>query len=351
MDEKILQTNWDTVKERVSSLKNLSDKACNTWIKPLQLYGIEEDTVIIACEDFEAKDISYVRKEFQSAFGTNIMALLKEPVKVCFVNAADAWKLKVRIKRISDARKNAGIKEEYSFDSYIAGISNKYAHNAALKIAEDADSIYNPLYIYGDSGIGKTHLLHAIGNYVLEQEPDTRILYLSASVYADVYDSSFLGNDYKRNEIEEKVADVDLLLLDDLDAIVNATATVDSLFYLIKHLREEGKQIVIAGQSKPAEIRWCEERMYYLLNKGLMVGIEEFDAEVKRFMVKKCMDACSFRYDQDLLNQIIDKCPEPVQVIEGKLHEIENIASVDYTNVSELIEEWLVTYDDVQVEE
>ena len=143
---------------------------------------------------------------------------------------------------------HANLNPKYKFDTFVVGSNNKFAHSASLAVAESPGDVYNPLYIYGGAGLGKTHLMHSIGRYILEQNPDMKVLYVTSEVFTnEVIDGVRSGDTVKMNKFREKYRTVDVLLIDDIQFIIGKESTQEEFFHTFNTLHSAGKQIILSS--------------------------------------------------------------------------------------------------------
>ncbi|MEC4676616.1 MAG: chromosomal replication initiator protein DnaA, partial [Nitrospirota bacterium] len=225
---------------------------------------------------------------------------------------------KLENKRIRLANKGIYLHPKYTFESFIRGSSNQFAHAAAIAVAESPGRTYNPLFIYGGVGLGKTHLMNAIGNKVLETRHDFSVLYVSSEQFTNEVVSS-LRHD-RMTELKEKYRNLDLLLLDDVQFIANKTATQEEFFYTFNALYEKQKQIVISCDRPPKEISEVTDRLRSRFNMGLIADIQPPDLETKIAIIYKKADMMDIKkIPEDVVNLLAQKIKSNVRELEGSL--------------------------------
>ncbi len=225
---------------------------------------------------------------------------------------------KLENKRKRLANKGIYLHPKYTFESFIRGSSNQFAHAAAIAVAESPGRTYNPLFIYGGVGLGKTHLMNAIGNKVLETRHDFSVLYVSSEQFTNEVVSS-LRHD-RMTELKEKYRNLDLLLLDDVQFIANKTATQEEFFYTFNALYEKQKQIVISCDRPPKEISEVTDRLRSRFNMGLIADIQPPDLETKIAIIYKKADMMDIKkIPEDVVNLLAQKIKSNVRELEGSL--------------------------------
>ena len=187
---------------------------------------------------------------------------------------------------------NANLNSKYKFDTFIVGSNNKFAHSAALAVAESPGEAYNPLYLYGGAGLGKTHLMHSIGHFVLEQNPNMKVLYVTSEQFTnEVIESIRSGNAAAMTKLREKYRTVDVLLIDDVQFIIGKESTQEEFFHTFNVLHSAGKQIILSSDKPPKEMETLDERFRSRFEWGLIADIQPPDYETRMAILrKKCRD-------------------------------------------------------------
>lgn len=183
---------------------------------------------------------------------------------------------------------NANLNPKYKFDTFVVGSNNKLAHSAALAVAESPGEVYNPLYIYGGAGLGKTHLMHSIGHFILGINPGTKILYVTSENFTnEVIDSIRSGDAIKMNKMREKYRTVDVLMIDDIQFIIGKESTQEEFFHTFNTLHSAGKQIILSSDKPPKDMEILEERIRSRFEWGLIADIQPPDYETRMAILKK----------------------------------------------------------------
>ena len=218
---------------------------------------------------------------------------------------------------------------KYTFDNFVVGNSNKYVYAAARGVAEHPFDKINPLFIYGGVGLGKTHLLHAIGNYLTKHNPELKILYVTCDQFTRDYVESLKSSNMQANiEYKEKYRSVDVLMVDDIQFIANRTGTQEEFFHTFNDLYQNQKQIIIASDRPPKEIASLEERLRSRFSMGLMQDIQTPDFETRLAILQKKALQDKYSVDEDVINFIAERCDTNIRELEGMLSKVSFYASL-----------------------
>lgn len=215
----------------------------------------------------------------------------------------------------------------YRFDQFVIGASNHIGHAAALAVAEQPAQAFNPLFIYGAPGVGKTHLLHAIGNFLNEQAPELAVRYLTAENFAAIFRSVVRNNTIQ--EFKEDLRRTDVLLVDDVQFLQNKVKTEEEFFHTFNHLHESGRQLVISCDRTPRELSSLADRLRERFESGLVVEIEQPDKRLRRAILNKRVRVDNIPLDDDLaLERIAERTPNNIRSLEGALIRVSAYASM-----------------------
>ena len=225
--------------------------------------------------------------------------------------------------------------KEYTFDNFLVGNSNKFAHAAALAVAKNANSStkdYNPLFIYGSSGLGKTHLLYAITNYVLARDPETRIVYVKGEEFTNQMIASI--SNHTTAQFRENFRSVNMLLIDDIQFIAGREATQEEFFHTFNALYEDGKQIIMTSDRPPREIKRLEDRLRTRFEWGMIADIQPPNFELRTAIMRNKASSLGFNISDDVLRFLADNLTDNVRQLEGALKRIMAHSMLDQTEVT-----------------
>jgi chromosomal replication initiator protein len=273
-------------------------------------------------------------------------AVVVEPVvEAAYVEAvASPVQETVGPQRMNDPRLNP----KYSFDNFVIGGSNRFAHAAAVAVAEAPAKAYNPLFIYGDSGLGKTHLLHAIGHYAISLYPGVRVRYVSSEEFTNDFINSIANN--RGAAFHSRYRDIDLLLIDDIQFLQRAVETQEAFFHTFNTLHDHNKQVVITSDLPPKHLTGFEDRMRTRFEWGLITDVQTPDLETRIAILRKKAQSERLRVPDDILEFMASKVSSNVRELEGTLIRVTAFASLNRTPVDmalvQTVLKDLITLDD-----
>lgn len=224
---------------------------------------------------------------------------------------------------------NTSLNPRYTFDSFVVGNNNRLAHAAALAVAEAPAASYNPLFLYGGVGLGKTHLMHAIGNEILKNNKNAKVLYVTSEKFTNELINAIKDN--TNEKFRNKYRNIDLLLIDDIQFIAKKDAIQEEFFHTFNTLHESGKQIVISSDKPPRDIQLLEDRLKSRFEWGLIADISNPDYETRLAILRKKADLDHITIDDEILSNIASKVDSNIRELEGALNKI--VAHASLANV------------------
>ena len=282
-----IQEKWNQIKESIRTEYELTNISYETWIAPLKLYKVENNVVTIMIPSDQAQTINYISNKYGLFFKVTISEIMDHEYDVTFILEKDTASMgnsEVQpAGSISNINyENANLNSKYKFDTFIVGSNNKFAHSAALAVAESPGEAYNPLYLYGGAGLGKTHLMHSIGHFVLEQNPNMKVLYVTSEQFTnEVIESIRSGNAAAMTKLREKYRTVDVLLIDDVQFIIGKESTQEEFFHTFNVLHSAGKQIILSSDKPPKEMETLDERFRSRFEWGLEGALNKVMANAR----------------------------------------------------------------------
>ena len=325
MDEYV--KNWEAVLNKLEMM--VSAVSFDLWIKPLELLEFKNgSTLVLGASSTTAKN--QILKNHADKLSECILDVFGEGVgyEILDQNEKQEYlKDTVVVEPAVEAREehpNKGMfNSKYTFDNFVVGKSNQFVYAAARAVAEHPGQKFNPLFIYGGVGLGKTHLLHAIGNYIHEHMPDLKIMYATCEKFTNDYIESLRSN--KENEtieFREKYRNLDVLMIDDIQFISNKTSTQEEFFHTFNELYQNNKQIIISSDRPPKEIATLEERLSSRFTCGLIQDIQSPDFETRVAILRKKSQQERYLIDDEVIEFIAEKVDTNIREMEGILSKV-----------------------------
>ena len=298
--------------ECLSILENeVSSVSFNTWIKDIVPISIDKDTITFSVESSIKKNM--VEKLYGDLLKNTILEITGKGYDINIIVAQEIFKEEKK----SEPR---SYYSKYTFDNFVVGNSNRFAQSAALAVAEAPSYAYNPLFLYGGVGLGKTHLMHAIGNYVLQNNPDAKILFLSAEKFTTELIEALRDN--KTQEFRNKYRNIDVLLVDDIQFIAGKSATEEEFFHTFNTLHEANKQIVLTSDRPPREIKTLEERLRSRFEWGLICDIQPPDFETRMAILSKKAKDENIDISDEIIEYIAQNVKSNIRELEGVFNRV-----------------------------
>ena len=326
-----LRENWDDILLYLKEEHDIMDVSYRTWLLPLQLYGMDKDKVIIVAPD--SAMISYIKKKYGFFLKIAVEEKTGIECEVEFISKEEAQKNEKAPKKQApteapqdvspEALQNANLNPKYTFDTFVVGANNNLAHAASLAVAESPGEVYNPLFIYGGVGLGKTHLMHSIAHFILKNNPKAKILYVTSEKFTnELIDAIRNKNNTTTTEFREKYRNNDVLLIDDIQFIIGKESTQEEFFHTFNTLYEAKKQIIISSDKPPKEIETLEERLRSRFEWGLTVDIQSPDYETRMAILRKKEEMEGYNIDNEVIKYIATNIKSNIRELEGALTKI-----------------------------
>lgn len=324
-----IRDNWDLIKETLRKEYDLSDIAYSTWIAPLNFYSMENNIVTILIPSNQSHFLNYISSKYKSYFQVTISEMMDHTYDIAFILEKDAANEENKTNPVKSNPvyninyENANLNPKYNFNTFVVGSNNKFAHSASLAVAESPGEAYNPLYIYGGAGLGKTHLMHSIGHFILQQNTDMKVLYVTSEKFTnEVIESIRSGNAATMSKLREKYRTVDVLLIDDIQFIIGKESTQEEFFHTFNTLHSDGKQIVLTSDRPPKELETLEERFRSRFEWGLIADIQPPDYETRMAILRKNAENYNKEIDNEVLEYIATNIKSNIRELEGAFNKI-----------------------------
>ena len=314
---------WGQVLSMVE--QKISKPSFDTWLKSTKMIDFKQNVVTISAPNSFTRD--WLDNHYVHLIADIMNELLGEELQIRFIVPKDI-EVEDDFPVVKQATRNRNdqpndtmpgmLNPKYTFDTFVIGSGNRFAHAASLAVAEAPAKAYNPLFIYGGVGLGKTHLMHAIGHYVLEQNPSAKVVYLSSEKFTNEFINSIRDN--KAVEFRNKYRNVDVLLIDDIQFLAGKESTQEEFFHTFNTLHEELKQIIISSDRPPKEIPTLEDRLRSRFEWGLITDISPPDLETRIAILKKKAKADGLiDIPDEVMNYIANQIDSNIRELEGAL--------------------------------
>lgn len=315
-----LKENWDNIL-KVLKVEIMSEVSYNTWIAGLVPIGTRGGVFYIDVPNELTLDI--LRQRYKVLIKEAVKHVLDEDIEVDYVigglpDLAPVVEAK-SVQPVPEVQKvsNGTLNTKYTFDSFVIGNSNRFAHAASVAVAESPANAYNPLFLYGGVGLGKTHLMHAIGHHILTQNPKANVVYVSSEKFTNELINSIRYD--KNAEFRNKYRNVDVLLVDDIQFIAGKESTQEEFFHTFNELYEARKQIIISSDRPPNEIPTLEDRLRTRFAWGLQADIQAPDFETRIAILKKKAETDNYVVSSEVMVYIATKIKSNIRELEGAL--------------------------------
>ncbi len=315
----------------------LQDEVSNisfiTWINPLEVEEWNDNEIIFKVTTTFQKDV-IEKKYYDLIFNTFKFLTNKEyKIKTHFIGEEGSE----IISNSTDNSNNSinsinGLNSRYTFDTYVVGNNNRFAQAAALAVAEAPATSYNPLFLYGGVGLGKTHLMHAIGNEIIKNFSDKKVLYVTSEKFTNEFINCIKDN--SNEQFRNKYRNIDVLLIDDIQFIAGKERVQEEFFHTFNTLHENGCQIIISSDKPPKDIDHLEDRLKSRFEWGLIADISNADYETRLAILRKKVQLESIIIDDNILSNIAIKVDSNIRELEGTLNKILAKASLTHSPIS-----------------
>lgn len=334
---------WNEILERVRTEYDISDVSFSTWLKPLEVFSVDGDVLyLLFPTDSNQMSLHYINKKYKLPLIVTIAEMTGKEYEIKFLLEKDAVSLNPN-KNVDNVNAESNLNAKYTFDTFVVGSNNRFAQNAALAVAESPGETYNPLYIYGGPGLGKTHLLHAIGNFIHNEEPNKKILYVTSETFLNEVIDSIRNS--KMTKLRDKYRTVDVLMIDDIQVIIGKESTQEEFFHTFNTLNEAGKQIVITSDRPPKELETLEMRIRSRFEMGLMADIGIPNYETRMAILRKKLETETVEIDDEVLQYIAENIQSNVREIEGALTKLTAFAKIEHKEITlEVAKKELLSY-------
>ena len=326
-----LKNIWATILEKLEL--NVSNVSFVMWFKPLKVVDlVDNKKLVIATNSTSAKNqilrnyMDKLSEVVNDIIGTSVEIEVLDPnEEIAYVEKNGDKNSQKEVEVTKNPFNN-----KYTFDNFVVGKSNQFVYAAARAVAEHPGEKFNPLFIYGGVGLGKTHILHAIGNYLREFNPNLKVAYVTCEQFVNAYTES-LGSNSKMKatlEFRAKYRNLDVLMVDDIQSISNKMGTQEEFFNTYNELYQNNKQVIITSDRPPKEIPTLTDRLQSRFSSGILQDIQSPDYETKVAILRKKCQIEKYVIDDDAINYIAERVDSNIRELEGMLAKVNFFANL-----------------------
>ena len=323
---------WEKAKALLR--EEVSAVSFSTWIEqPLKPVYVQDDTLALEVisdymeNNVRARYLTMITGAVSQAAGREMQ------IKLMSVTQRVEWQARQKKESLTQMPGINTFNPKSTFDTFVVGSSNRFAHAASLAVAEAPGAAYNPLFLYGGVGLGKTHLMHAIGHFIQDHFPSLRLLYLPSEMFTNELISAIKNN--KNVEFRERFRNVDVLMLDDIQFIAGRDSTQEEFFHTFNALHNAGKQIIISSDKPPREIARLEERLRSRFEWGLVADIQKPDFDTRIAILRKKSENEGIEISDDMLELIAQRIESNIRELEGSLTRVNAYARLNNCPIDE----------------
>ncbi len=313
----IIKEKWSAILKKVMDDLQLTNVSYNTWLLPLSPLSLEDGVLkIYYAREGADQALKYIKVKYSFFLQYAIEELTGQKCQLLFVSSREEDEPAKR----DVPRAVSSLNPKYTFDNFVVGNSNMLAHSASLAVAEAPGEMYNPLFIYGDVGLGKTHLMQSIGHFVLKQDPQAKVLYVTCEKFMTELIDAIRRK--TTSEFREKYRYIDVLLIDDIQFISKKEQTQEEFFHSFSALYEANKQIVIASDRPPKDIDNLDDRLRSRFSSGLVVDIGLPDYETRVAILHKKEETEGYNINNEVIGYIATNIKSNIRELEGALNKV-----------------------------
>lgn len=346
-----IKNKWPHILETIKNEHEVTDVSFKTWLMPLVPYEIHNNVLFLMNSNKETGEqhIAYIDRKYKVPIQVAVAECVGQEFEIKFILPSQTSEIDSLVARkntssnqrnISDADFNdlyekSGLNKKYTFDTFVVGDNNSFAHNAALAVAESPAEAYNPLFIYGGVGLGKTHLMQSIGNFILNKDSKKKVMYVTSEQFTNELVESIKNDRTNTNQkFRDKYRKVDVLLIDDIQFIAGKESTQEEFFHTFNALRESKKQIVISSDRPPKDIATLEDRLRSRFEWGLTVDIAPPSYETRMAILRKKSESEQLNVPSEILEYIANNIKSNIRELEGSLTKLTAYAKFTHNDLS-----------------
>ena len=332
----LIYEKWDEILEYMRADLDMTSLSFQTWIKPLKIHTIEGNILRIIVEMDGA--VEYLEKKYKIYLQGAIIDVINQIYEIEFVTKNqienEDFVKKEAYTSMNETLERANLNPKYTFDTFVVGSNNKFAHAASLAVADKPGQIYNPLFLYGGVGLGKTHLMHSIAHSILSKDKTKKVLYVTSETFTSELIESIKGNHNTTiNDFKEKYRNIDVLLIDDIQFIIGKESTQEEFFHTFNTLHGANKQIIISSDRPPKDIETLEARLRSRFEWGLIADISAPDYETRMAILRKKEETDGYKFNEDVIQFIASNVKSNIRELEGALNKLNAYSNLERKDI------------------
>ncbi len=338
---------WEAILQSVKTEFDVTDVAFRTWLQPLKVHDVRNNTVVILVTTGQM-GIDYISKKYLFPLKVAVAEITGTEYDIDFILPERAEEENLRNidkdrnelpdtdARINMTMLDAGLNPKYTFENFVVGSNNKFAHSAAVAVAESPGRMYNPLFIYGGPGLGKTHLMNAIAGHIITTQPEKSVCYVSSETFTNQLIDALRNSNNNNliNSFRHRYRTIDVLLVDDIQFIIGKESTQEEFFHTFNDLIGREKQIIISSDRPPKEFDTLDERLKTRFASGLLADIQMPDYETRMAILQKKAEAEHYSISNEVLNYIATNIRSNIRELEGALTKLIALSRVENSEIT-----------------
>ena len=328
--KELIESKWQEILNILVKEHEISEVAVNTWIQPLTIQTISDDSITFFMVR-GPRGIEFIKHKYYDIYlSMAIEQVTGKQFKILFTDSNSAASQPEPAKVTVPAEYIGNLNPRYTFDTFVVGPTNKMAHAVSVAVAESPGGAYNPLFLYGGVGLGKTHLMHSIAHFILDKNPKKKVLYVTSETFTNelidaLRNGKTAGNESAMLNFRDKYRNIDVLLIDDIQFIIGKESTQEEFFHTFNHLHTLGKQIIISSDKPPKDIETLESRLRTRFEWGLIADISSPDYETRMAILQKKIELDhleKYNIKNDVLDYIAANVKSNIRELEGSLNKL-----------------------------
>jgi chromosomal replication initiator protein len=328
---------WEDILNQVRQEHELTDISFKTWLLPLRVHAVMNNTVTIVVP-LENAALSYINNKYALPLKVAIAEItgFEYEIELVLEKNIEKTEQKPHIAPASNQNvEKANLNPRYTFDTFVVGGNNSFAHAASLAVAESPGEVYNPLFLYGGVGLGKTHLMHSIAHFILQQNPETKVLYVTSEFFTnELIEAIRNGNNTAMSKFREKYRSIDVLLIDDVQFIIGKESTQEEFFHTFNDLHGAKKQIILSSDKPPKDMETLEARLRSRFEWGLIADISSPDYETRMAILRKKEELDGYNIDDEVIKYIATNVKSNIRELEGALNKLIACAKLEKKEIN-----------------